>query len=61
MLDNLSHPYILCTTVRRFFLQVEKAFLQNEGGCRDGVKRIPTGKMLQLNKNHTPIPMSFFL
>ena len=22
----------------RYFLQVEKSFLQNEGGCRDGVK-----------------------
>ena len=45
-------------------LQVEKSFLQNEGGCRDGVnyeKGCQQEDASADNKNHTSIPTSFFL
>ena len=44
-------------------LQVEKSFLQNEGGCRDGVnyeKGCQQEDASADNKNHTSIPTSFF-
>ena len=43
--------------------QVEKLFLQNEGGCRDGVnyeKEYQQEDASIENKNHTFIPTSFF-
>ena len=44
-------------------VQVEKSFLQNEGGCRDGVnyeKGCQQEDALADNKSHTSIPTSFF-
>ena len=45
-------------------IQVEKSFLQNEGGCRDGVKYEKGCQQEDAsadNKNHTSIPTSFFI
>ena len=45
------------------YTQVEKSFLQNGGGCRDGVnyeKGNQQEDALADNKNHTSIPTSFF-
>ena len=42
---------------------MEKSFLQNEGGCRDGVnyeKGCQQEDASADNKNHTSIPTSFF-
>ena len=42
--------------------QVEKSFLQNEGGCRDGVnyeKGCQQEDASTDNKNHTSIPTYF--
>ena len=47
-----------------WFLQVEKSFLQNEGGGRDGLnyeKGYQEEGASAENKYHAPIPTSFFL
>ena len=54
-----------CQTLRELLAgQVEKSFLQNEGGCRDGAnyeKEYQQEDASAENKNHTSIPTSLVL